>query len=117
MDLTVLMALLDDPLPWVIAVLTLGGMAMAIFGLLWFFRVTRLIMTKNIPCPEQRRWATVELIVRVGELGRYREVRSCSLQKEDKGFTCGKACLTSPQVLQAPLIGLRKEQTLWVKPL
>lgn len=106
---TLIISMLDDPRPWVIAGLTLGGTAAVFFAFLWFFRVTRLIVRKNISCPEGGRQAIVEFMARVGELGPYREVRSCSLQQGEKGITCRKGCLTSLAVLEAPLIAISKE--------
>lgn len=44
---TLIVSALDDPLPWVIAGITLGGTAIAFFTFLWFFRVIRLIVTKT----------------------------------------------------------------------
>jgi len=107
---TLIVAALDDPLPWVIAVLIIGGTAIAFLAFLWFFRVTRLLVRKKISCPEERRRATVELITRVGELGPYRDVRSCTLRQGEKGFNCGKSCLTSSQVLEAPFLAIRKDR-------
>ena len=88
MDLsTFLSSILDDPLPWIIAALTIVGSAIAFLIFLWFFRVTRLIFLKSISCPEEKRRATVELIAQVGELGPYRHVRACSLREEEKAMT------------------------------
>ncbi len=99
--------MLDEPLPWVIAGLTLGGTAIAFFTFLWFFRVMRLKVTKNISCAEEKRQATVELITQIGELGPYRDVRSCSLQK--RGISCRKGCLTSSAAIEAPFLAIRRQ--------
>jgi hypothetical protein len=75
---------------------------------LWSFRVTRLIFLKSITCPETRRGATVELLAHRGQVGTYQDVRACSLPENERGITCGKVCLTSPEVLAEPYISVRK---------
>ncbi len=110
MDLsTFLSSALDEPLPWVIAGLTILGPTVGFFIFLWLFRVTRRIITKNIYCPVDNRRATVEFLMRVGEPGPYCDVLSCSLQGKG-GVTCQKSCLTPVSVLNAPFIAIRKER-------
>ena len=106
---TLIISMLDEPLPWVLSGLILGGTAAAFFTFLWFFRVTRLIVRKTISCPEEGHRATVEFMARVGELGPYRDVRSCTLQQGEQGITCRKGCLTSSEVLEAPFLAMKKE--------
>ncbi len=105
---TLIVSVLDDPLPWAIAGIILGGTAIAFFTFLWFFRVIRLIVTKNLSCPEEKRRATVELIAQIGELGPYRDVRSCSLQ--EGGISCRKGCLTSSAAIEAPSLAIRRQK-------
>lgn len=99
---------LDEPLAWIIAALTIVGPAIFFFLFLWFFRVNRLIFVKEISCPETKRRAVVELIAQVGEVGPYRGVHACSVLKGEKGIICGKSCLTSPAVIEAPFVMVSK---------
>lgn len=109
MDLSIfLSSILDEPLPWLLAMLTIVLPATGFLIFLWSFRVTRLIFLKSITCPETRRGATVELIAHRGEVVTYREVRACSLPENEREITCGKVCLTSPEVLAEPYISVRK---------
>jgi len=105
---TLIVSALDDPLPWIISGVTLGGTAIAIFSFLWFFRVIRLIVTKNVSCPEEKLRAEVEFITPIGELGPYRDVRSCSLQ--ERGISCRKGCLTSSAAIEAPSLAIRRQK-------
>lgn len=109
MDLFVLLSsMLEDPLPWIIAALTIIGPALAFMGFLWLFRVKQLVFLKSIRCPEDKREAMVELVAQVGETGSYRDVRRCSLRLEEKEITCRKTCLTSPAAREAPYIAVRR---------
>ena len=99
-----LSSMLDEALPWVLATLTIVLPASAFLIFLWSFRVTRLVFLKTITCPETKRRATVQLVAHRGEIETYREVRACSLLENERGITCGKICLTSPQVLAEPYI-------------
>lgn len=109
MDFSLLLSsMLDDPLPWMLAALTILIPAIGFLSFLWFFRATRLVFLKDISCPEEKRRATVELIAQVGESAPYRDVRACSLRKGEKAMTCRKGCLTSSAVLEAPFIIVRK---------
>lgn len=98
----------DDPFPWVFAGFVIFGSAIIFLIFLWLFRVRHLIFVKNIFCPERKRRAMVELVAQVGELGPYRDIRACSLEEGEKGVTCRKSCLTSPAVLEAPYISVKK---------
>ena len=82
--------LLDEPLPWIIAALTILGPAFAFMGFLWVFRVRRLLFLKDISCPVVKRRAAVELIAQIGELGGYDDVRRCSLLQLEKISTATK---------------------------
>ena len=105
---TLFSSMLDDPLPWVIAGLTMVAPAIFFLFLLWSLRVTRLLFLKSIDCPETGRGATVGLIAHVGELGSYRDVRACSLPPNEREITCRKACLTTATVREAPYIIVRR---------
>jgi len=105
---TFVSSMLDEPLPWLIAVLTIIGPALAFVGFLWLFRVKRLLFLKSIPCPEDKRGAMVELVAQVGETGPYRDVRRCSLRLEEKEISCRKTCLASPAAREAPYIAVRR---------
>ena len=105
--LTFLSSILEAPLPW-IAVLLIIGFALAFVGFLWFFRVKRLLVLKDIACPEVKRRAVVELIAQVGELEGYDDVRRCSLLELGKDLNCQKVCLTAPEVFQAPFLLVKK---------
>lgn len=107
-DSVFLSSMLEDPLPWIIAALTIMGPAFAFMGFLWFFRVKRLLFLKSISCPVVKRRAAVELIAQVGELGDYHDVRGCSLLELEKDLNCHKACMAAPEVLKAPYIVVRK---------
>ena len=98
----------DDPYPWLIAAYLVVGPVIIFLIFLWLFRVRHLIFVKNIFCPERKRRAMVELVAQVGELGSYRDIRACSLEEGEKGVTCRKSCLTSPAVLEAPYISVKK---------
>jgi hypothetical protein len=109
MDLAlVLSSMLDEPLAWVIAALTIMGPALGFMAFLWIFRVRRLTFIKSILCPKLNRRAAVELIAHVGDVGGYRDVRRCSLLEMEKSFDCHKDCLTLAEVFEAPYIGVRK---------
>lgn len=101
-------AILDEPLPWVLAAFTIAAPALSFFLFLWLFRITRKIFVKRITCPEQKRRAQVELIAQVGELGPYRDVRACSLLEGERVVTCRKGCLASSAVLETPFIIVTK---------
>ena len=110
MDLSIfLSALLEAPLAWVGAWITILIPVLSFLLFLWFFRATRLVFRKNIFCIPKNHRATVELVTRVGELGSYRDVCFCSLLAE-AGITCRKTCLSSLQVLEAPFIDVRKQR-------
>lgn len=100
--------LLDEPLAWTIAALTIVGPATFFLLFLWFFRVTRLIFVKEISCPETKRRAVVELLAQVGEMAPYRGVRACSVLEGQRGITCGGSCLSSSEVRKAPYIVVQK---------
>ncbi len=102
--LTFLSSMLEDPLPWIIAALTIVGPSVALLGLLWLFRVGRLVVVKSVICPEKRCRATVELISQVGEMGPYRGIGACSLLLGENEVVCQKSCLISSAVLEAPLL-------------
>ena len=109
MDLLILLlSMFDDPRTWIIAGLMIVGPAVGFLIFLWLFRVTRLIVRKNITCPEEKRRATVDFTTQVGELGSYRDVISCSLQNEQKAIACRKGCLSSPAVLEASFLSIKK---------
>lgn len=108
MDISIfLSSILDEPLPWLLATLTIGLPVTGFLIFLWSFRVTRLVFLKSITCPETGRGAAVELIAHRGEVESYRDVRACSLPENERRITCKKACLTSPQVLAEPYISVR----------
>ena len=109
MDYLTFLSILEDPLPW-IAVLLIIGLALASVGFLWFFRVKRLLVLKDIACPEVKRRAVVELIAQLGEPGGYHDVRRCYLLELGKNLNCHKACLMAPEVLTAPFLVVKK---LW----
>ena len=98
----------DDPFPWLFAGFVVFGSAIIFLIFLWLLRVRRLIFVKNIVCPERKRHAMVELVAQVGELGSYRDIRTCSLEEGEKGVTCQKCCLTFPAVIDAPYISVKK---------
>ncbi len=109
MDLAVFFSMLiDDPGAWNIAVLMLASLVAAFFICLWLFRVTRRVIRKRITCPEKESSATVDFLARVGEQGFYREVLNCSLIGGAKEISCRKGCLSSPAVLGAPLVSIRR---------
>ncbi len=109
MDLLILfLSMFDDPRPWIISGLTIAGSAVGFLIFLWLFRVTRLIVRKKITCPEEKRRATVDFTTQVGEVGSYHDVISCSLQNGQKAIACRKACLSSPAVLEAPFLSIKK---------
>ena len=68
MDYLTFLPLLEDPLLWITALIIIGS-ALAFMGFLWFFRVRRLLVLKDITCPDVKRRAVVELIAQLGELG------------------------------------------------
>jgi len=68
-----------------------------------------MIFLKNIICPEKKCRAVVELVAAEGKFPPYSEVRTCSLQKAEKGILCLQACLTSPSVIQAPFTVMRSD--------
>jgi len=105
-----LSAVLEDPLAWMGAWITILVPALSFLLFLWFFRPIRLTFLKNISCPEKKHRVMVEFDTRVGEVGPYRDVRSCSLLEGEKGITCRKTCLSSPEVLEAPLIAVKKQR-------
>ncbi len=106
--LTLFFSMFDDPRPWITAGLTITGPAIGFLIFLWFFRVIRLIVKKNITCPEEKRRAMLDFTTQVGELGPYRDVISCSLQNGQKAIACGKGCLSSPAVVEAPFISIQR---------
>ena len=106
--LTLFLSMFDDPRTWIIAGLMIVGPAVGFLIFLWLFRVTRLIVRKNITCPEEKRRATVDFTTQVGELGSYRDVISCSLQNEQKATACRKGCFSSPAVLEASFLSIKK---------
>jgi len=105
--LTFLSSALENPLLGIAALLIIG-LALAFLGLLWFFRVRRLLVLKDITCPEVKRRAVVELIAQLGEPGGYHDVRRCSLLELGKNLDCQKACLMAPEVLTAPFLVVKK---------
>lgn len=105
--LILLSSMLDDPLAWWLAALMIVLPAIGFLIFLWSFRVTRLVFLKSITCPGTKREATVELVAHRGEVETYRDVLACSLPENERGITCRKSCLTSPEVRAAPYIVVR----------
>lgn len=109
MDLSfIISSMLEDPRPWIIAIITIVAAVIFSLVLLWLFKVTRLIFVKEIDCPEKKQRALVDLIGQVGETGPYYGVYKCSLLTGEEDVTCHKTCLNSPDVLRAPFIALRR---------
>lgn len=100
--------MLDEPFPWLIAIFAIGIAALAIVIFLWSFRVKRLVFLKSVVCPETKRRAAVELLAVAGDMRRYHDVRVCSLLGRREQIFCGKRCLISSEVRDAPFILVKK---------
>ena len=98
-------SIFDDPLPLLIAGLTLGIILMLFFDYLWLSLCTELIVCKNVTCTEKGISATVDFLTQVVESGlSHRDVAHCSLQSEGQGIACRKGCLNSRPACVAPLL-------------
>lgn len=100
--------MLDEPMPWLIAIVAIGVTALAIGIFLWSFRVKRLVFLKSVVCPETKRRAAVELLALSGGMQRYHDVRVCSLLGRQEIILCEKHCLVSSEVRDAPYIIVKK---------
>lgn len=114
MDPNLVFSIFDDPLPLLIAGLTMGIIVMLFFDYLWFSLCIEIIVCKKVTCPEKRISAAVDFLTQVVDSGlSYRDVVHCSLQTRGQGISCLKGCLSSRAVRVAPLLSfeMRKKRT------
>lgn len=69
MDPNLVFSIFDDPLPSLIAGLTMGIIVMLFFDYLWFSLCIEVIVCKKVTCPEKRISATVGFLTQVVDSG------------------------------------------------